>query len=56
MKILYIICNNKEVDEVGYNVHQYLIKNYNLEKKISNRLCDVNFLIKDNNEFIQLTK
>lgn len=52
MKILYIICNNKEVDEVGYNVHQYLIKNYNLEKKISNSLCDVDFLIKDNNEFI----
>ncbi len=53
MKVLYIICNNKEVDEVGYNVYHNLMNNYSPKKHLSsNDLCDVYFIEKDGHEYI----
>lgn len=53
MKVLYIICNNKEIDEVGYNVYHNLMINYELKNHpSSNDLCEVYYLEKDNHEYI----
>lgn len=58
MKALYILCNNKELDTVGYNVTNYLLDNYTLEKE-SYKLdtCTVYKLnIDENTYFFMITE
>lgn len=53
MKVLYIICNNKNIDEVGYNVYHHLLNNYTLENHSSSSdLCDVSSIKKGEHEYI----
>ena len=52
MKALYIICTNPELDLVGYNVFEYLKKNYELVKKdYQTNLCEIYLIEADNHEY-----